>query len=96
MQNEWSIVSETDFTGTCNQLEKIYEGLPKQLIHRDVHSGNFLFENNEFSGYIDFDLSQKNIRIIVRSIFYQCGRNKMCIGCNQSISAYMQFGRKKI
>lgn len=63
VQNEWSIVSETDFTGTCDQLEKIYEGLPKQLIHRDVHSGNFLFENNEFSGYIDFDLSQKNIRI---------------------------------
>ena len=63
VQNEWSIVSETEFTGTCNQLEKIYDELPKQLIHRDVHSGNFLFENNEFSGYIDFDLSQKNIRI---------------------------------
>ena len=63
VQNEWSIVSETDFTNTCNQLEKIYDKLPKQLIHRDVHSGNFLFENNEFSGYIDFDLSQKNIRI---------------------------------
>lgn len=25
--------------------------------------GNFLFDNNKFSGYIDFDLSQRNIRI---------------------------------
>ena len=33
------------------------------LIHRDVHLGNFLFYINEFSGYVDFDLSQKNIRI---------------------------------
>lgn len=24
---------------------------------------NFLFDNNKFSGYIDFDLSQRNIRI---------------------------------
>ena len=33
------------------------------LIHRDVHLGNFLFEGGEFSGYIDFDLSQRNIRL---------------------------------
>ena len=37
--------------------------MPVQLIHRDVHFGNFLFDNGNFSGYIDFDLSQKNIRI---------------------------------
>lgn len=44
-------------------LSQVYEELPKQLIHRDVHLGNFLFEGNKFSGYIDFDLSQSNIRI---------------------------------
>lgn len=37
--------------------------MPVQLIHRDVHFGNFLFSDGEFSGYIDFDLSQRNIRI---------------------------------
>ena len=31
--------------------------------HRDVHFGNFLFEGKQFCGYIDFDLSQRNIRI---------------------------------
>lgn len=33
------------------------------LIHRDVHFGNFLFSEGKFSGYIDFDLSQRNIRL---------------------------------
>ena len=33
------------------------------MIHRDVHFGNFLFSGSILSGYIDFDLSQKNIRI---------------------------------
>ena len=28
-----------------------------------MHLGNFLFDNMQFSGYIDFDLSQSNIRI---------------------------------
>lgn len=45
------------------QLREVYGDLPKQLIHRDVYLGNFLFVEKEFSGYIDFDLSQSNIRI---------------------------------
>lgn len=44
-------------------LRQVYVDLPKQLIHRDVHLGNFLFDQGLFSGYIDFDLSQSNIRI---------------------------------
>ena len=46
-----------------SELAQVYHELPKQLIHRDVHLGNFLFDNQNFSGYIDFDLSQSNIRI---------------------------------
>ena len=47
--------------------------LPVQLIHRDVHFGNFLFDEGKFSGYIDFDLSQRNKctesqRIVQKSI----------------------------
>ncbi len=44
-------------------LDNVYDDLPKQLIHRDVHFGNFLFFEGNLSGYIDFDLSQRNIRI---------------------------------
>ncbi|MBN2222876.1 MAG: phosphotransferase, partial [Vallitaleaceae bacterium] len=52
-----------DVDETIQELEQVYSVLPKQLIHRDVHLGNFLFEGQAFSGYVDFDLSQSNIRI---------------------------------
>ena len=59
----WEHISLEEYEKIIKQLEQIYDELPVQLIHRDVHFGNFLFENGEFSGYIDFDLSQRNIRI---------------------------------
>lgn len=62
-EDGWTHVSKSLFEDTLANLEKWYDGLPVQLIHRDVHFGNFLFEGECFSGYIDFDLSQKNIRI---------------------------------
>ena len=63
IKNEWQPVSESEYFQTLAQLKKVYDRLPRQLIHRDVHFGNFLFLDGDFSGYIDFDLSQKNIRI---------------------------------
>lgn len=61
--DNWSLISEETFEDTVKHLENLYDGLQVQLIHRDVHFGNFLFDNGRFSGYIDFDLSQRNIRI---------------------------------
>lgn len=62
-KNDWNYVSKVEFEDVMASLARHYDKLPVQLIHRDVHFGNFLFENGEFSGYIDFDLSQRNIRI---------------------------------
>lgn len=62
-ENAWEPVSEQEYLSVTAQLRSVYDRLPKQLIHRDVHFGNFLFLDGEFSGYIDFDLSQRNIRI---------------------------------
>ncbi|MCI9079387.1 MAG: phosphotransferase [Lachnospiraceae bacterium] len=59
----WKYISLGEYEETVSKLECLYDDLPIQLIHRDVHLGNFLFDGREFSGYIDFDLSQKNIRI---------------------------------
>lgn len=56
-------LTKYDMKEAVHQLAQVDERLPKQLIHRDVHLGNFLFEGKKFSGYIDFDLSQCNIRI---------------------------------
>lgn len=62
-KRNWIDISKAEFERVVSALETYYDSLPVQLIHRDVHFGNFLFHKGEFSGYIDFDLSQKNIRI---------------------------------
>ena len=59
----WKYISQQKFDALVEKLESLYDNLPVQLIHRDVHFGNFLFQEGKFTGYIDFDLSQKNIRI---------------------------------
>lgn len=61
--NGWKIITEPEYAEAVKRLEALYDSLPRQLIHRDVHWGNFLFSDGNLSGYIDFDLSQKNIRI---------------------------------
>ena len=63
VKNNWKYIEESEFGILTDRLVKLYDKLPVQLIHRDVHLGNFLFNNGKFSGYIDFDLSQRNIRI---------------------------------
>jgi len=46
-----------------NELLPQYARLPQQLIHRDCHPGNMLFERNEVSGFIDFEIATWGIRI---------------------------------
>ncbi len=40
----------------------IYESLPQQIIHRDPNPGNIILSDSNW-GIIDFDLSERNIRI---------------------------------
>jgi 8-oxo-dGTP pyrophosphatase MutT (NUDIX family)/Ser/Thr protein kinase RdoA (MazF antagonist) len=44
------------FRGLCRQL-------PKQLIHRDTHPENIMWREGEVSGFIDFDIAQRNVRL---------------------------------
>lgn len=62
-ENQWQVVPLPIFEEVFSSLSACYDSLPVQMIHRDVHLGNFLFSGEGFSGYIDFDLSQRNIRI---------------------------------
>ena len=43
-------------------LNDDYKLLPRQLIHRDMHTGNMLFNDGAFY-YLDFDMCQRNVRI---------------------------------
>lgn len=61
--NGWTYIRKEEYEQILSELRAVYTELPVQLIHRDVHFGNFLFADGKFSGYIDFDLSQRNIRI---------------------------------
>ena len=44
------------------ELESLWEALPRQIIHRDLCPGN-LIRDGESWGFLDFELSQRNIRI---------------------------------
>lgn len=46
----------------CNTFGTLYEHLPRQIIHRDPNPGNIIC-NQEKWGFIDFELSEKNLRI---------------------------------
>ena len=46
-----------------NTFGKFINELPTQLIHRDINPSNMLFYNGEFKGFIDFDLTEVNIRL---------------------------------
>ncbi len=55
-----NLINIDDFT---DKFAVIYNKLPKQLIHRDINPSNMIFENGKFKGFIDFDLTEVNIRI---------------------------------
>ncbi len=44
------------------ELGEIYESLPQQIIHRDPNPGNIILCGDSW-GVLDFDLSERNIRI---------------------------------
>lgn len=50
----------------CNDYQdtfgKLYTNLPIQIIHRDPNPGNIICNNDKW-GFIDFELSEKNLRI---------------------------------
>lgn len=44
-------------------LKRITKKLPRQIIHRDFHGQNIIFNNGRLAGYTDFDLNEKNARL---------------------------------
>lgn len=62
-ENRAAYISDELINDYKSVFADIYNKLPRQIIHRDIHAGNLLFEKGRFTGYIDFDLSQRNMRV---------------------------------
>ncbi len=61
---QWDMgIEENFFEDYRMSFGKLYNHLPKQLIHRDPNPSNILFDGDKVSGFVDFDLSEINIRL---------------------------------
>ena len=61
---QWDMGIEEDFfQDYIDTFGRLFNSLPKHLIHRDPNPSNVLFNNGEVTGFIDFDLSEINIRL---------------------------------
>lgn len=46
-----------------DNMDKLYPLLPKQLIHRDPNPSNIIVDYGEITGFLDFELTERNVRI---------------------------------
>ncbi|MDE7398216.1 MAG: helix-turn-helix domain-containing protein [Oscillospiraceae bacterium] len=61
---QWNMgLPDSFFDEYINDFGSLFEKLPKQLIHRDPNPCNILFNGSEVIGFIDFELSERNIRL---------------------------------
>ena len=65
-----------------NELGKLINKLPTQLIHRDINPSNMIFDKKEFKGFVDFDLIEVNVRIFdicycATAILSECFNNQI-------------------
>lgn len=56
-------VPDSFFENYISTFGVLFDKLPKQLIHRDPNPSNILFDDSVVSGFIDFDLSERNVRL---------------------------------
>lgn len=64
LNEQWSMgLPDSFFSEYVDAFGAVFGKLPKQLIHRDPNPSNILFNDGEVSGFIDFDLSERNIRL---------------------------------
>lgn len=65
-----------------NEFGNLIDKLPTQLIHRDINPSNMIFAGKEFKSFVDFDLSEVNLRIFdicycTTAILSECINNQI-------------------
>ncbi|MDR7870738.1 MAG: helix-turn-helix domain-containing protein [Tissierellaceae bacterium] len=46
-----------------NNFPEIYNDLPRHIIHRDANPSNIMFYDGEVSGFLEFEICERNVRI---------------------------------
>lgn len=65
-----------------NEFGKLINKLPTQAIHRDINPSNMIFDEKKFKGFVDFDLTEVNVRIFdicycATAILSECFNNQI-------------------
>ncbi|MFY9390978.1 MAG: helix-turn-helix domain-containing protein [Limnochordia bacterium] len=86
---QWNMgLDDSFFADFIETFGKLYDKLPKQLIHRDPNPSNILFRDGRVSGFIDFDLSQINIRLW--DVCY-CATGILSAGSEEAYNAWLDI-----
>jgi Ser/Thr protein kinase RdoA (MazF antagonist) len=68
---------EQIWTEVEQELGPVYDELPTQLIHRDLHPANMLFDSGGLAGFVDFEMVVRGPRIF--DVCY-CGTSLLASG----------------
>ena len=68
---------ERVWTDAGQEIVSLYSELPRQLIHRDPHPSNMLFDKGELTGFLDFEMVLKGPRVF--DVCY-CGSSMLVSG----------------
>lgn len=61
---QWNMgIPDSYFEDYIKTFGGLFEKLPKQLVHRNPNPCNILFNGGEVSGFTDFELSERNVRL---------------------------------
>ncbi len=61
---QWSMGLPEEFLdGYQAQISALLPKLPRQLIHRNPHPGNILFQNGKVTGFLEYEMYERNIRL---------------------------------
>lgn len=64
IMDQWNCPLPNEFYDDYKKnFGKLYNKLPQHIIHRDPNPTNILFSGGEVSGFIDFEISEINVRI---------------------------------
>ncbi|WBW96706.1 helix-turn-helix domain-containing protein [Oceanirhabdus sp. W0125-5] len=64
LMEQWGCpLPEEFYNNYLENFKELCSKLPKQIIHRDPNPSNILFNNGQVSGFVDFEISRRYVRL---------------------------------